>query len=401
MANCQKYNKATCGHMFKHYERAKLNGEYIKFHNQNIDTSRTHLNYNLAPTREINQGEFIRQRCEEVYCLNRKDVNVMCSWVITAPQDLPTKELKQFFQASYNFMAKRYGQENIISSYVHMDEITPHMHFAFVPVIYDEKKERLKVSAKDVINRTELQVFHKEFQTHVEQVLGHSVSVLNEATIDGNKSITELKRRTSLEAQKLISKAQLEIEGMENKIKALNVEYKAKKAFIDEANRIGNVNVMYPSEVKITEKGILKKEKYVTVPAEMWEARHISVHQEEVLDRATRNFENSIRDFQNRIQSKNPILLQNKIDELEHKNKALIDENKKLKREILNTDSKLKKLQDSFRETIDWIHSDRSLIDSYYAYKKSRETENLSIREKEIPEQKINTPIKRKFNIDR
>jgi len=73
--------------MVRHYDRSKDHGEFVKFRkNQDIDPSRSHLNYNLAPDQE--QLEFINRRISEVKCQNRADVNVMCSWVITAPKGL-------------------------------------------------------------------------------------------------------------------------------------------------------------------------------------------------------------------------------------------------------------------------------------------------------------------------
>lgn len=63
MANAQKYTRAACGHLAAHYERRKdEKGEYIKFGNQDIDPQKTHLNYNLAPRRGLEQIDFIRQR---------------------------------------------------------------------------------------------------------------------------------------------------------------------------------------------------------------------------------------------------------------------------------------------------------------------------------------------------
>lgn len=205
MAHLEKFTKAACGHLFKHYERAKEfdpdtgQFEYVKFDNQQIDLSRTHLNYNLAVNQTLRQGEFIRKRCSEVKLQNRKNVNVMCSWVVTAPKDLPDEELQAFFKACYDFMAKRYGEENVISAYVHMDETTPHIHFAFIPVTPDKKKGGYKVSAKEVIDKRELLVFHNALSKHLEEALGHSVSVLNGATAQGNKTIAELKEKSALE----------------------------------------------------------------------------------------------------------------------------------------------------------------------------------------------------------
>lgn len=56
MANAQKYTRAACGHLAAHYERRKdEKGEYVKFGNQDIDPQKTHLNYNLAPRRGLEQ----------------------------------------------------------------------------------------------------------------------------------------------------------------------------------------------------------------------------------------------------------------------------------------------------------------------------------------------------------
>ena len=125
---------------------------------------------------------------------------MMCTWVVTAPQDLPEAEQAAFFKAAFDFMAARYGQENVISAYVHMDETTPHMHFAFVPVVEDKKKGGFKVSAKERIDRKELRSFHQELEQAVSDVLGHPVGILNEATKQGNMTIAELKQATALAA---------------------------------------------------------------------------------------------------------------------------------------------------------------------------------------------------------
>lgn len=219
MANVLKATKGAVGHLCKHFERGlDSTGKLVKFGNQNIDSNKSHLNYNLAPQRNISQGEFIKQRCSEVYCLKRKDVNVMCSWVVTMPKDLPKHLEQDFFKETYKFLSERYGKENIISAYVHKDEVTPHLHFAFVPVTYDKRKDRYKVSAYEVINKTELQRFHPELQKHLENVLGCPVNILNEATKEGNKSIEELKRGTAqqraAELKSAIAELQAELESL-------------------------------------------------------------------------------------------------------------------------------------------------------------------------------------------
>lgn len=211
MANAQKYTRAACGHLAAHYERRKdKKGEYVKFGNQDIDPQKTHLNYNLCPRRGLEQIDFIRQRTTEARTLKRDDVNVMCSWVVTLPeyrhhnQNLhvsPDKEQVErlFFERTYRFLCDRYGEQNVISAYVHKDEKTPHMHFAFVPVTEDKKRGGEKVSAKEVITKNDLKTFHTDLERHLDSFRDWHFEVVNEATKDGNKEIAELKKQTAHE----------------------------------------------------------------------------------------------------------------------------------------------------------------------------------------------------------
>ena len=125
MAHVMKFTKASCGHMFAHFDRK---AEHIS--NENL-TGEDTLTTISPPIRR-----WIRRVCTQEVCRsplpNRKDVNVMATWVVTVPKDLPEQEHKAFFQASYDFLQQRYGRENVVSAYVHMDEVTPHMHFAFL-----------------------------------------------------------------------------------------------------------------------------------------------------------------------------------------------------------------------------------------------------------------------------
>lgn len=271
MAHMMKHTRAGCGHMFAHYDRQ---AEHIG--NENVDRERTYLNYNLATHQQMEQGEFVRKRCSEVHCHNRKDVNVMVSWVVTAPKDLPETEYKQFFQASYDFLKKRYGMENVVSAWVHMDEKQPHMHFAFVPVVRTFKQDRknpdvstewLKVSAKECVNRSDLQSFHGSLQRYLERELGHEVSVLNDATKEGNRSIEELKRQSATErlreataeASKIVSEAQ-------NDVKVLNRHKTALKGQIEGLRRdvltAGQVKNVPHSKALVGDKQVVATEDF-------------------------------------------------------------------------------------------------------------------------------------------
>lgn len=188
----EKFAKSTVGHMLRHYNRMTLN-----YGNENIDHLRSELNYNLAPKKSMDDFSYYKQRLSQVKCQNRADVKTLCDWIVTLPkQNFTEVEENKFFQSSYDFMVKRYGEKNIISAWVHKDEAgQPHLHFAFIPVCIDKKRGIEKVSAKEVLTRNELRVIHKEMSRHMEQVFGHDIGILNGLTAGGNKTIAELKAK--------------------------------------------------------------------------------------------------------------------------------------------------------------------------------------------------------------
>lgn len=156
--------------------------------NEDIDIERSHLNYDLCE-KEGDTLSRMNERLEEVYCMNRKDVNVCCTWIVTLPEklkDAPDEHQRKFFEKTNDFLTDRYGGEkNVVSANVHNDETTAHMHFAFIPVVWDEKKKREKVSAKIVINRSELKAFHKDLDNHLKDKIPeiYQEGVLNGKTI--------------------------------------------------------------------------------------------------------------------------------------------------------------------------------------------------------------------------
>lgn len=271
MAHVAKHTRGALGHMCKHYERAKdANGEYIKFSNQNIDPSRTEFNYNLAPKRDISQGEFVKQRCSQVKCLTRKNVNVMCSWVVTAPQELKAEEYQKFFQETYDFLEKRYGKENVVSAYVHMDEVTPHIHFAFVPVVYDKEKGIEKVSAKERVNKSDLKRFHSDLTVHMKRAFGRDIGIENGSTKEGNLKVPQLKEQTE-HAERLktenevlaskVSELKMEVRGLEaeklmlaDKIASISNQYKEiYEAYMSDMQELRNESEVVYSQAKINQ----------------------------------------------------------------------------------------------------------------------------------------------------
>lgn len=164
MAHMRKCTMSEAVHLCKHYER---NSSITHYGNSDVDMERSGENYNLAPDRESQTG-YINEMLAGIDHAKRKDLVVMADLIITEPADLPQEYRTEFFQEAYNFCKERYcaelGEKAIISSYVHLDETTPHMHFAFLPIV-NGKNKGLRFCAKEKICRADLKTLHKDMQT--------------------------------------------------------------------------------------------------------------------------------------------------------------------------------------------------------------------------------------------
>jgi hypothetical protein len=340
MANVQKYTRTAIGHLTKHYERGLgSDGELVRFGNQDIKTNESYKNYNLAPDRGMSQIEYINKRIGEVQCLERKDINVMCSWVVTLPKDGYTMQEQQedFFKCTYDFLAARYGgknAENVVSAYVHCDENQPHMHFTFVPITKDKKKGHLKVSAKEVLTRVDLQRFHSDLEKHLEAQLllpVRPIGILNDATRWGNRAIKDLKRDSAHD----------KVNEIESKVATLNVEYEAKKAYVEQAIENSNLSMEIPDYAKVKTKGIFKKQEFVVVPRDKWEDKWVSVSDRYAVERAQQAFENAVKKLEDtplsneiKVLKKSVRLLEVGVHQLKFDRSKLKNEVKELKSDL-------------------------------------------------------------------
>jgi hypothetical protein len=138
--------------------------------------------------------QYFKQRLSEVHVYNRKDVVVLCGWIITAPRDLPPEYHERFFRECYAFLNDRYGGvKNCVTGNVHMDESQPHMHYTFTPIVPDKKRGGEKVCAKEVLTREELRSFHPDLQAYLTKK-GIPAKIINGATAAGNRTVAQLKR---------------------------------------------------------------------------------------------------------------------------------------------------------------------------------------------------------------
>ena len=191
MAHLKKNTRGAVTGLATHFERKTINHS-----NEDIDPSRAHLNEDLLHDHSDMVTRFTN-RLEHVYCMKREDVKALGTWVVTLPEELKPLSHDQkhdFFEKTKDFLTQRYGKENAVAAVVHYDETTPHLHYAFVPVTYDPKKERLKVSAKEVLNRKDLQTFHDDLDKHLKATLPfYEKGIVNGKTV-GLESVEQLKK---------------------------------------------------------------------------------------------------------------------------------------------------------------------------------------------------------------
>ena len=130
--------------------------------NPNIDITRSNLNYHIVKPSGTYRKEWV-SRTERAGCKVRSNSVVIVETLVTASpdflNDLSPEEQRRFFEKATEFIGKKVGEDNIVSAVVHMDETTPHMHLAFVPITKEGK-----LSAKTILgNRADLSKWQDEF----------------------------------------------------------------------------------------------------------------------------------------------------------------------------------------------------------------------------------------------
>lgn len=196
MAHVRHYTAPSVRDVLAHNARTD------NYQNPDIDPARSHYNYSLSG--HSDNYAYYQERLNQIHHMKRANLNTLSSWVITLPKGIKREDQQKFFMECVNFLNNRYGEKNVVSADVHYDETTPHLHYTFIPVIYDEKKNREKVSCKELFRLKELYSFHDDLEQHLAARLGYPVGIRTGKT-EKNISINELKTKTKAE---IIAEAQ-------------------------------------------------------------------------------------------------------------------------------------------------------------------------------------------------
>lgn len=166
VARMQKMKAGNLGGAHKHNERIFENHS-----NKDIDTSRSHLNYELTDRdRSVSYERQIKDYVNENKISKRgvrKDAVLCDEWIITSDKNffekLGQERTREFFETAKNYFAENYGETNVAYASVHLDESTPHMHLGIVPM------ENGKLSSKAMFNRDELKHIQEDLPKYMNE----------------------------------------------------------------------------------------------------------------------------------------------------------------------------------------------------------------------------------------
>lgn len=320
----------------KHVQRENNNYE-----NEDIDHSKTYLNYDLVNNNKQNFNDLIDEKIEQNYTGKRKirtDAVKHVDGLITSDNeffnDQTPEDTKQFFEHAKSFLEEEYGKDNLLYATVHMDEKTPHMHYGVVPITTDGR-----LSAKEVVgNKKALTEFQDRFNEHVKQQgyeleRGQSRQVTNAK----HEQISQYKQKTEYHKQEYKRESQ-KTDYIKQKNDKLMEEYQKSLETLKKP-----LYIPFDHDVKKVG-GLFSKEEQKTGNIIMSE-KDLKEFEEKV--KAAKNI---LSDYEY-IKSGQKLRNKDKeIDELRENNKKLKEENKKLSKLNTHTKNLLELVQIAFRE---------------------------------------------------
>ena len=148
-------------------ERENERDEHYKSRvNPQIDSTRTHNNYHVIGRTETYLS-YIDKRISELAPKRKiKDDAVLINSFILGSDGaffstLSQEQQEDFFRDCTMFFAERYGEENIISAIVHVDETNPHLHLNLIPALNG------RLCSKQLFDRKALRSLQSDFHEQV------------------------------------------------------------------------------------------------------------------------------------------------------------------------------------------------------------------------------------------
>ena len=166
-----------------HIERKDAKGK--KYVPDNADAGRTHLNRELVSFHEgvSNRTEAIQHRIDTAGLHRKvgKNQTKAIRIILTGTHGQMMKianggRLDRWIDANLKWLRETFGNENLVSCVLHMDEKTPHLHATIVPIVTGERVRRKRegerkyetksgprLSADEVMRRTRLHEYQNSY----------------------------------------------------------------------------------------------------------------------------------------------------------------------------------------------------------------------------------------------
>lgn len=231
-----KHKNGTRGQQ-RHNERK----EGQKHSNRRIDPTRTKDNVWLTPDDGRTFNERIESILEENYTGKRKVRSTavkMCEITVQIGGDLAEngteEEQVEALKQAFEELRDQYGEKNIVSAVIHVDETTPHLHFDFVPIT-----PKGGLSAREVVgDRAQMRKTQARFLEAMQQRVpsakferkkDNQFNGLEQKTFEKMTAALKAKEAEVWDREDEVEDREIKVEKQENQLNALQATLQAKE----------------------------------------------------------------------------------------------------------------------------------------------------------------------------
>lgn len=231
----EKYKNAQVGKILGHNKR-----EHLHYKNESVNLSLSHNNTYFVK-RDFDYYEKI---ISDLYVYGgwkdktKLKYNSLCNICVYCPKDY--EDQNRFFKIMNFVLTERFGKDNVICSVVHRDEynngvISPHLHFTFIPTIWNEKKQKYQMSYEKCLAH-DFNTFHEEIENLIKEYFPKDNIKLHDE---------ENKDKFYFDNIEDYKKMKLELDNIQNKLNSKNAEFK------DLEDKYNDLYVRFQKNIKV------------------------------------------------------------------------------------------------------------------------------------------------------
>lgn len=124
----------------------------------NVDQEKTKQNLYLIGSADLNALDDVKSKLDGIKY--RKDANKVCNLVFSASHEEMKKiDVEKWAIEINQYCEKKFGKDNIVYSVLHRDELTPHLHISFVPIVDKKLRSNVYFDGPAKITRFRQEIF--------------------------------------------------------------------------------------------------------------------------------------------------------------------------------------------------------------------------------------------------